>query len=39
VPFPRPRDEELKTSTAFLAIRREIWSLLKHGAGVAPVAG
>jgi NitT/TauT family transport system ATP-binding protein len=32
VPFPRPRNEELKTSTEFLAIRREIWGLLKHGA-------
>jgi NitT/TauT family transport system ATP-binding protein len=32
VPFPRPRNEELKTSPEFLAIRREIWSLLKHGA-------
>ncbi len=32
VPFPRPRNEELKTSTEFLAIRREIWGLLKHRA-------
>ncbi|HEY4172606.1 MAG TPA: ABC transporter ATP-binding protein [Rhodopila sp.] len=32
VPFPRPRNEDIKTSAAFLAIRREIWGLLKHGA-------
>jgi NitT/TauT family transport system ATP-binding protein len=32
VAFDRPRSEELKTSPAFLAIRREIWSLLKQGA-------
>lgn len=35
VPFARPRDEALKTSAAFLDIRREIWSLLKQGATVA----
>jgi NitT/TauT family transport system ATP-binding protein len=32
VPFARPRDEDMKTSADFLAIRREIWGLLKHGA-------
>jgi NitT/TauT family transport system ATP-binding protein len=32
VPFPRPRKEELKISPEFLAIRHEIWSLLKQGA-------
>jgi NitT/TauT family transport system ATP-binding protein len=32
VPFARPRNEDLKTISAFLTIRREIWSLLKHGA-------
>ena len=35
VPFVRPRNEDLKTSPAFLEIRREIWSLLKHGAAIA----
>jgi len=30
VPFERPRDEALKTSPAFLEIRREIWGLLKQ---------
>jgi NitT/TauT family transport system ATP-binding protein len=41
VPFPRPRNEEIKTSVEFLAIRREIWGLLKHGAdtGAQRVAG
>jgi NitT/TauT family transport system ATP-binding protein len=34
VPFARPRNEDLKTSPAFLEIRREIWSLLKQGASV-----
>jgi NitT/TauT family transport system ATP-binding protein len=34
VPFLRPRSEELKTSAEFLAIRREIWCLLKHGVDV-----
>jgi NitT/TauT family transport system ATP-binding protein len=33
VPFPRPRNEEMKTSVEFLAIRRDIWGLLKQGAG------
>jgi len=31
VPFGRPRAEILKTSPEFLAIRREIWELLKQG--------
>jgi NitT/TauT family transport system ATP-binding protein len=35
VPFARPRDEALKTSPAFLDIRREIWGLLKQEATVA----
>lgn len=42
VPFARPRDEALKTSAAFLEIRREIWTLLKHGiadAGDVPSPG
>lgn len=34
VPFARPRDEALKTSPAFLEIRREIWGLLKQEATV-----
>jgi NitT/TauT family transport system ATP-binding protein len=34
VPFLRPRNEELKTSAEFLAIRRDIWGLLKHGPGI-----
>jgi len=32
VPFARPQNEDMKTSAAFLAIRRDIWGLLKHGA-------
>jgi NitT/TauT family transport system ATP-binding protein len=39
VPFTRPRNEELKTGTEFLAVRREILGLLKHGASAAPVNG
>jgi NitT/TauT family transport system ATP-binding protein len=35
VPFARPRNEALKTSTAFLEIRREIWGLLKQEAEIA----
>jgi NitT/TauT family transport system ATP-binding protein len=35
VPFERPRDEALKTSPAFLEIRREIWGLLKQEGTVA----
>ena len=31
VPFGRPRDEMLKTSPEFLAIRRQIWEVLKQG--------
>jgi NitT/TauT family transport system ATP-binding protein len=32
VPFQRPRDESVKTSPEFLALRREIWQILKQGA-------
>ena len=32
VPFERPRDESVKTSPEFLALRREIWQILKQGA-------
>lgn len=35
VPFGRPRDEDLKTSTAFMEIRREIHELLKQEITVA----
>ena len=31
VPFGRPRYEALKTEPAFLALRREIWEILKKG--------
>ena len=33
VPFARPRREEMKTNPAFLELRREIWAVLKQGAG------
>jgi NitT/TauT family transport system ATP-binding protein len=29
VSFSRPRDESLKSSSAFLDLRREIWAMLK----------
>jgi ABC-type nitrate/sulfonate/bicarbonate transport system ATPase subunit len=32
VPFPRPRNEDLKTSPEFLEIRRNIWQVLKKDA-------
>jgi NitT/TauT family transport system ATP-binding protein len=35
VPFGRPRREEMKTDTAFLDLRREIWAILKQGVGGA----
>jgi NitT/TauT family transport system ATP-binding protein len=31
VPFARPRNEELKASPEFVALRSEIWRSLKHG--------
>jgi ABC-type nitrate/sulfonate/bicarbonate transport system ATPase subunit len=31
VPFGRPRTEEVKSSTAFVELRREIWQSLKQG--------
>lgn len=31
VPFPRPRNEEVKSSAAFVELRREIWTSLKQG--------
>jgi len=34
VPFGRPRREELKTSPAFLELRRQIWDVLKKGARI-----
>ena len=34
VPFGRPRREEMKTDPTFLELRREIWAILKQGAGV-----
>jgi NitT/TauT family transport system ATP-binding protein len=34
VPFGRPRREEMKTDSTFLELRREIWAILKQGAGV-----
>jgi len=34
VPFARPRHSEIKSDRAFLALRREIWQLLKHGVTV-----
>ncbi len=34
MPFGRPRREELKTSEPFLALRREIWEVLKKGVRV-----
>ncbi len=33
VPFARPRREEMKTDPAFLELRRQIWAVLKQGAG------
>jgi NitT/TauT family transport system ATP-binding protein len=39
VPFARPRREEMKTDPAFLALRREIWAVLKQGAGGAKRPG
>jgi NitT/TauT family transport system ATP-binding protein len=36
VPFARPRREEMKTDPAFLELRRQIWAVLKQGAGGAP---
>lgn len=30
VPFPRPREEAMKSAPAFLDLRREIWNLLKR---------
>jgi NitT/TauT family transport system ATP-binding protein len=39
VPFGRPRREELKTDPAFLELRREIWAVLKQGAGGAASPG
>lgn len=32
VPFPRPRNEDMKTSPEFLEIRRKIWHVLKKDA-------
>jgi NitT/TauT family transport system ATP-binding protein len=32
VPFPRPRNEDMKTSPEFLEIRRKIWQVLKKDA-------
>jgi NitT/TauT family transport system ATP-binding protein len=34
VPFPRPRDESIKTSPEFLALRSDIWASLKKGAHI-----
>lgn len=34
VPFPRPRDESIKASPEFLALRSDIWSSLKKGAHI-----
>jgi NitT/TauT family transport system ATP-binding protein len=34
VPFPRPREEGIKATPEFLAMRREIWQMLKKGATV-----
>lgn len=34
VPFARPRHPEIKSDPAFLALRREIWQMLKHGVTV-----
>ena len=31
VPFARPRNEDLKSSPAFVELRRDIWQSLKHG--------
>jgi NitT/TauT family transport system ATP-binding protein len=34
VPFARPRDESIKASPGFLALRSDIWSSLKKGAHI-----
>jgi NitT/TauT family transport system ATP-binding protein len=34
VPFERPRDERMKSLPEFLAMRKEIWSILKQGVRV-----
>lgn len=34
VPFGRPRDEDIKASPEFLALRRDIWSSLRKGAHI-----
>ncbi len=34
VPFARPRDEAIKATPEFLALRRDIWSTLKKGAHI-----
>ena len=34
VPFPRPRDEAMKATPEFLALRSDIWSSLKKGAHI-----
>lgn len=34
VPFPRPREEDIKASPEFLTMRRDIWSSLKKGARI-----
>ena len=34
VPFARPREEDIKASPEFLAMRRDIWSSLKKGARI-----
>ena len=39
VPFARPRREEMKADPAFLELRREIWAVLKQGAGGVKVPG
>jgi NitT/TauT family transport system ATP-binding protein len=39
VPFGRPRREEMKAEPAFLEMRRQIWALLKQGAGLAKKLG
>jgi NitT/TauT family transport system ATP-binding protein len=34
VPFPRPRDESIKATPEFLALRSDIWNSLKKGAQI-----
>jgi NitT/TauT family transport system ATP-binding protein len=34
VPFGRPRDEDIKASPEFVAMRRDIWASLKRGAHI-----